>query len=147
MKTIRDARRRLPLVLLFVALLTSTVLAQGCTHPPTSIQTDAGRRAYRADQVIQRLQEVSDVVKAATPANIAPADAYTIIEWISGDAHASPPTTGIAQAVQAAAATSAPQAWKPAARLSWQRVRPLLLKYPDLAPYADVVDALLKEVL
>jgi hypothetical protein len=139
----RPKPKSVALVLALCALLTSTVLAMGaCAHAPTSIQTDAGRRAYSADQVVARLKEVSDVVKAATPANIAPADAYTIIEWISGDAHATPPTTGIAQAAQAAAATA-----KPAARVGWQRVRPLLLKYPQLAPYADAVDALLQEVL
>jgi hypothetical protein len=122
-------------------------------HRPTNIVTPQGKAAYDADQVVLRLQELSNVVKADTgtqPGNIRPADAFTIIEWISGDANhrdgagAIVPTVGVVQLIQATAS----QGWKAAARLSWTaRVKPILLLYPKLAPWADVVDGLLQEVL
>lgn len=129
-------------LILILALAGSPFLA--ACHPPVTIVTEPGKAAYRADQVLLRLQEISNVVKADTgtqPSNVRPRDAFTIIEWISGDDKATPPTTGISQIV----ASTSSQSWKAAAALSWQsRIRPIFVGYPKLAPYADIIDALLE---
>lgn len=137
----------LPAVLLTLGLCLSAGLflpACAANKMPAGVVTPAGQSAYRADQVIARLSEISDVVIGDTgdfPGGIAPRDAYQIIEWISGDAHANPPTTGIAQIV---AASGSGQGWKITAFQSWNsRIRPLLLKYPSLAGWVGIVDGLL----
>jgi len=134
-----------------VCALVLTLTLSGCA-PPLSIQTPQGQAAYRADQVVQRLTEFSNLVKADTGSasgQISYRDAFTIIEWISGDVNAKDaagapaPTTGLVQAIQ----TTAGQGWKVAAQQTWTaRIKPLVLRYPKLAPWADVVDALLVEV-
>jgi hypothetical protein len=128
---------------LLIVLLVLTPISQACSRP-SNIVTPAGKAAYDADQVVLRLKELSDVVKADTgtqPGNIRPTDAFTIIEWISGDDKANPPTTGVVQAVQ----TTVGQGWKAAAKQGWTtRIRALFDKYPKLQPYTTIVDALLE---
>lgn len=130
--------------LMFALLLAAS---PACLHPPPpTLVTPAGQAAYAADQVVGKLTELANLVKAdvgSAQGNINYPDAFTVIEWISGDAHATPPTTGLVQLVQ----TTVGQGWKPAALAGWQsRIRPLLLKYPTLAPWVSVIDALLQEV-
>lgn len=139
--------RRHELILMGITLLLGSLLvgAAAC-HPPATIVTPQGKAAYQADQVVQRLTEISNVVKNDTgtqPGNIKPADAFTIIEWISGDDKATPPTTGLVQIVQ----TTAGQGWKAAAQLGWtSRIKPIFQKYDVLKPYVDIVDGLLQVV-
>jgi hypothetical protein len=115
----------------------------GC-HPPATIVTEPGRAAYHADQVILRLTDLSNAVKADTgigAGKIRPEDAFTIIEWISGDAHATPPTTGIVQIIQ----TTAGQGWKAAARAAWtSRLKPIFDRYPALYPWGIILDGLVE---
>lgn len=139
--------RRWMLIPLFVVTLSADFAVVSCIHPPATIITPAGKDAYRADQVVARFKELSDLVKADTgtaPGNISYTDAFTIIEWISGDAQAKPtPTTGVVQLVQ----TTAGQGWKVAALQGWTtRVKPIFLRYPRLVPWVDIVDALLQVV-
>lgn len=118
----------------------------GCLHPPATIVTPAGQAAYAADQVVARLTEFSNLVQADTgtaPGNISFVDAFTIIEWVSGDDNAIPPSTGVVQIVQ----TTAGQGWKAAALKSWTtRIKPILQKYTALAAWVDVIDSLLQVV-
>lgn len=127
------------------------IVTTAACHAPATIVTPAGQAAYSADQVITRLQEISNLVIADTgtqPGNIKPKDAFTIIEWISGDAqHVDPttgkiaPTTGIAQLV----ATTQGQGWKAAAKAAWNaRIRAIFDSYPKLGPYTPIIDALLE---
>lgn len=125
----------------------------GCLHPPSTITTPQGQAAYKADQVVQQLTQISNLVKADTGSQagqISYADAFSIIEWISGDANAKntagqpAPTTGLVQIVQ----TTSGQGWKAGALQSWTtRIKPLFQRYPKLLPLVDVVDSLLVEVL
>lgn len=133
--------------LLLVLLLSTTVpVAPACV--PKTIVTPAGQAAYRADQVVQRFSEISDVVThdvGTAPGQIHAADAFTIIEWISGDAHATPPTTGLVQIIGAAGQS---QGWKATALQAWTtRIKPIFQRYSTLAPYVDLVDGLLQVVL
>lgn len=136
-------RRHLVKFALVLALGTVGVSVADC-HRPVTIVTPEGKAAYDADQVVLRLTEFSNVVKDDTGyqyGNVAPADAFTIIEWVSGDAHATPPTTGVVQIIE----QTAGQGWKAGARASWQaRIRPILERYPTLAPWVGVVDGLLE---
>lgn len=131
---------------LFPLGLLLLTLSGGACHAPVTIVTPQGQAAYQADQVVLRLQELSNVVIADTgtqPGNITPADAFTIIEWISGDNKAVPPTTGVVQIIQ----TTAGQGWKVGAKQSYTtRVRAILLRYPALAAYVSIVDSLLEVV-
>ena len=122
-------------VCLLPLVLAGTLLgAPSCAlfRPPATIVTQPGKDAYAADQVVQRLTEFSNLVKADTgtsAGNISYADAFTIIEWVSGDNQANPPTLGVVQIVQ----TTAGQGWKVGAKLSWAaRIRPLVVQYPSL---------------
>lgn len=129
-----------PIVVLLIALGSAASLP-ACA-PPKTIVTVPGQAAYRADQVVTRLQEVSNVVQDATRAGILPpADAFTVIEWISGDDKAKPvPTIGLVQIIQ----TTAGEGWKAAALESWKaRIKPIFERTPRLAPYVIVIDALL----
>lgn len=132
--------------LVLIVLLLSSPVFTAC-HPPTTIVTPAGKSAYAADQVVIRLQEISNVVSAdigTGPGQIHAADAFTILEWISGDAHGNPPTTGLVQIVQTAGSG---QGWKAAAKQGWQtRIRVIFMRYPKLAPYVDIVDSLVEVV-
>lgn len=125
-------------------ILVLVLLGTPACHPPVTLVTPTGAAAYQADQVVLRLTEASDLVKANTgtqPGNISYRDAFTIIEWISGDAKATPPTTGLVQLVQ----TQAGQGWKAAAKAGWTAwIRPLFVQYPTLAPYAAIIDGLLE---
>lgn len=136
-------RRSVRHVILTLALFAGVAGAVACTPPPT-IVTQPGKAAYAADQVILRLKELSDVVIADTGTKVGqikPADAFRIIEWISGDSHATPPTIGVAQLV----ANTPGQGWKATAKLGWQtRIAPILQRYPKLSPYVPIVDALLE---
>lgn len=136
----------LPWLLAASLLGGSAVAIPACAKMPGTITTTAGKHAYTTDQWVERLREISNVVKGATPAIIAPADAFTIIEWISGDEHAAGgPTIGILQAI---GSTGRGDNWRVTAKLAWEgRVKPLFRKYPNLAMYADVIDELLKAVL
>jgi hypothetical protein len=127
--------------------------AIACYHEPPKVAADpVAHRAWKADEVVQRLKELSDVVKADTgrePGNISYADAFTIIEWVSGDdKHRDAngnlaPTIGVVQMIQ----TATDQGWKATALQAWRtRIKPLLDKYPQLAPYADLADSILNEV-
>jgi len=140
----RTVRTLLAAALVGLVVGFAAVTTPACNHTPPNIVTTQGKAAYAADEVVARFSEFSDVVKADTgtqPGNIAPADAFTIIEWVSGDAHATPPTTGLIQIIQ----TTAGQGWKAAALQSWQsRIKPIVLRYPKIAPYADIVDSLLE---
>ncbi len=92
-------------------ILILALLAAPACHAPVTITTPQGQAAYQADQVIGQLAILSQVVIADTgngAGQIWPKDAYVIIAWISGDANAVPPTTGIVQLVQ----TEAGQGWK-----------------------------------
>lgn len=133
--------------LLLLVCLLSFAPACALTKPPVTIVTPAGQAAYSADQVITRLGELSDVVKANTgnaAGQISPADAFSIIVWISGDAKAVPPSTGLIQAIQTAAATPTPQGWKQAALQLWQnRIRAIFLTIRPLTAWVDVMDNLL----
>ena len=137
-------RTRLGTLIIVSVVGCSVVTMPACTHTPPNIVTTPGKQAYAADETIARFKEFSDVVIADTgtqPGNIKPTDAFTIIEWVSGDAHANPPTTGLIQIIQ----TTAGQGWKAGALQTWQtRIKPLVLKYPKIAPYADIVDGLLE---
>lgn len=128
----------------FVLIL--ALLALPACHAPVTITTPAGQAAYAADQVVQQLGILSKAVIADTgngQGQIRPADAFKIIVWISGDAHAVPPTIGVVQI----AATTAGQGWKAAAKQGWtSTVRPILLSYPTVANYVPIVDALLEMV-
>jgi hypothetical protein len=139
----RSRRTAFALALVLALVVVPTFSACGT---PATIVTEPGKAAYKADQVILRLTEISAFVKASTgaqPGNISYRDGFTIIEWISGDANATPPTTGLAQIV----AATPGQTWKATAKQGWTtRIRPLFLTYPKLAPYADVVDALLEVI-
>lgn len=133
-------------LILILALLVIPPVSSACFTAPPTIVTVPGQQAYKADQVILTLTQASDFVKASTgsqPGNISYRDGFTIIEWISGDANGTPPTTGIAQLV-----ASAPgQTWKATAKQSWTtRIRPLFLKYASLAPWLASVDALLEVI-
>lgn len=123
-----------------------TLVGCAANRMPPTIVTPQGQAAYRADQVVQRLQQFADAVKADTgtqPGNIRPRDAFTIIEWISGDAHGNPPTTGLVQII----AASPDQTWKADALQTWTtRIKPLLSAYPSLATWVSIVDALLQVV-
>ena len=127
-----------------VSMLALLVVGLVACSPPVTIVTPDGQAAYKADQVILRLTDISNLVKGATgaqPGNISYRDGFTIIEWISGDANATPPTTGLAQIV----ARTPGQSWKATAKDGWvTRIRPLFLRYPKLAPYAASIDALLE---
>lgn len=150
-----EGRSKLPMWLLPVALAGALTVGGAFSlpacHAPVTITTPAGQSAYKADQVIQRLQEVSNVVMADTgtqPGQIKPKDAFTIIEWISGDdQHVDAktgkvsPTLGVAQLV----ASTSGQGWKVAAKAGWvARVRAIFDSYPKLSPYTAIVDALLE---
>lgn len=135
-----------PAILLALALAGGMFMpACAATKIPATITTPAGQAAYQAKEVIDRLSEISDLVAGDIgnfPGGIKPADAFTILEWISGDAHGTPPTTGIAQLV---AGAGSGQGWKATAKASWQaRVRPLVLKYPSLASWVGIVDSMLE---
>lgn len=131
-------------------LILSFCLALSCVacipKTPATIVTPAGQSAYVADQYVAKFTELSNIVKAdvgSQSGNISYADAFTIIEWISGDAHGTPPTTGLVQIIQ----TTAGQGWKAGALESWNtRIRPLLNRYPALVPWVSIVDGLLTEV-
>lgn len=142
-------RRHLVTFALVLALGAVGASVADC-HRPVTIVTPAGQAAYDADQVVLRLTELSNVVKDDTGyqyGNVAPADAFTIIEWVSGDdkhrdaTGALAPTIGVVQIIQ----TTVGQGWKAAARQSWQtRIRPILERYPTLAPWVSVVEGLLE---
>lgn len=125
-----------------VLLLIAVMGASGCARPVT-IVTPQGKAAYTADQIVQRLGELSAVVQADTgtePGNIRPYDAFTIIAWISGDARATPPTTGLVQTIQ----TATNDDWKIAARQAYDSyVRGAMMRYPKLVPYLQILDAIL----
>lgn len=146
-----EGRSKLPMWLLAAALTVGGGFAVTACHAPVTITTPAGQSAYKADQVIQRLQEISNVVMADTgsqPGQIKPKDSFAIIEWISGDdQHVDPktgkiaPTKGIAQLVVATQG----QGWKTAAKLGWNaRIRGIFDSYPKLSTYTAIIDALLE---
>lgn len=148
-----EGRAKLPAVLLALVLVGGGAFVLPACHAPVTITTDAGKAAYQADQVIIRLQEISNVVMADTGSGVGqikPKDSFTIIEWISGDSqHVDAktgkvsPTVGVAQLV---AATSG-QGWKAAAKAGWvARIRGIFDAYPKLAPYTAIIDALLEVI-
>lgn len=140
--------KTIPAILLVAMMgglsIVSAVAFPACA-PPVSIQTEAGKAAFKADLFVQRLGEISAIVRADTgtqPGQIRPADAFFLIASISGDAHGNPPTIGVAQVV---ASGGSPRV---AARTWWNgvggvKVRTVLTRYPKLAIYVDVLDALI----
>lgn len=153
-----EGRAKLPMWLMPLAL--SVALSGGMFLPacaankmPSGIVTPAGQSAYRLDQVVTRLQEVSNGVIADTgtqPGQIRPKDAFAIIEWISGDdQHVDAktgkisPTKGVVQIAQ----ETAGQGWKAAAKLGWvARIRAIFDSYPKLSSYTAIVDVLLEVI-
>lgn len=123
-------------------LLSAPPLISGCHHAPPTITTLEGQKAYNADQAVQKLTEISNVVKDTYAAGgVSAVDAFTIIEWISGDSKANPPTQGLVQIIK----QTPDQSWKTLARSAWaSRIRMIFDKYPKLSPYSIVVDSVLE---
>ena len=149
---VKDTIKKLPVWVLVAGLVGAGLATTACPKAPPTLTTPVAVAQYNADQVVLKFQEVSNVVKGDTgtqPGNIRPADAFTIIEWISGDANhrdatgALAPTTGVVQAIQ----TTLGQGWKAAAKQAWTtRIRALFDRYPALAPYTPIIDALVEVV-
>lgn len=136
-------------------LLIATLLGSGMAFPacagankvPASLTTPAAVKAYKADQIVDRFREISNVVKGAYgQQQITAMDAFAIIEWISGDENAkNGPTTGIVQAI---GSFGAGNNWKQIALETWNgRIRSIFMKYPNLTMYADVINQLLQAIL
>jgi hypothetical protein len=122
-------------------LSTVVVLATILTAcAPKSLQTPEGKHAYTADQIAKRLGEFQNAVIDASSANKIPlADARTIVTWISGDQHATPPVVGALTILKVA-----PDGWQAVVLSGWQRVHPLVDRNPTLATWSGVIDALLE---
>jgi hypothetical protein len=131
-------------LVLLCFLAFTAVSTTACPKAPSSIVTPEGKAAYQADLVVARLQELSTAVIDLSDAGAIPVPlARELITWVSGDANATPPTTGIVQAIQ----VTAGQGWKAAALQSWNTtLRPKLVTNKQLLPWVYVVDSLLQVV-
>lgn len=100
----------------------------GCAlHAPASVVTPAGQAAYTADQIVTRLGEFQQAVIDASDANkIKVDDARTIVTWTRAALDTLKQTPGGRNALVAS---------------GWAKVRPIIAGNPQLAPWADVLDA------
>lgn len=126
-------------VVLAVGLLLSSGGLFAACHPPASIVTPAGKQAYTADQVVARLNEFQNAVIATSDAGrMRLADARAIVTWISGDINATPPKTGLVQAIGAAPGGG----WRAVALQEWPAIRSQLAGGP-LEQWVEIIDGLL----
>lgn len=115
-------------------------LTTSCVHPPATVTTPEGQRAFNADQIVQRLGEFqSAVIDLSRAGKIKLEDARIIVAWVSGDKNATPPVTGVIDILRAYPA-SGPTGLVNA---SWQTARPRVVAVPDLADWVPVLDQLL----
>lgn len=116
--------------ILLALLLLGTPLATGC-HPPATIVTDPGKRAYTADQVVVRVNELQNAAIAANANGSLPeATTRTIVEFcVSAD--------------QTLAAT--PQGWQATLTAAWAETKAKLppITNPAITAAISAVDVVL----
>ena len=111
---------------LFRLALVVVALAAPACHAPTSIQTQAGKTAYTADQVLQRVGEFQTAVIDGQIANkITVSDARALVAW----------TVDVAQILKAT-----PSGWQVTVTASWNAIRPQAQAIPAIAPYVSTLD-------
>ena len=111
---IRDTAKKLPIVLLAVLLGSS----MACAPPPT-IVTPQGQVAYKADQVVVRVNELMNAAIAANAANTLPTDTTRTIVSFCVDAD------------KVLAAT--PNGWQTTLTLAWRTTKAKLPKIDNPA--------------
>jgi hypothetical protein len=127
---------------MLVATLTLTAItatAPACVTR-THLVTPEGQRAATVVEINQRLGEAQRaVVDLARAGTIPTQEARTIVEWISGDKHATPPTMGAVDLI-----ASGVSGWPMVLHTSWvTRIRPLFARFPGLQTWVPVIDSLL----
>lgn len=112
-------------VIRIVALL-GVLASSACVHAPASIQTQAGRTAFTADQALQRVGEFQQaVIDGQQAGKIKVHDAQVLVQW----------TVSIAQTLKAT-----PSGWQATVTTGWASIRPGVLNVPALAPWVSTLD-------
>jgi hypothetical protein len=123
-------------VLIRPLIILAAIYASAC-HAPATIKTDPGKRAYTADQIVQRLGEFQNAVIDAQRANkVKTEDARIIVQWLSGDGAQWP---GAFQVLK-----TAPQGWPTSLLSSWNGLRAKVAAIPALSTWADIIDQLIQ---
>ncbi len=107
-------------------VLIALLLVSPACHAPTSIQTQAGKTAYSADQILTRVGEFQQaVIDAQQAGKIPQAQARTLVTW----------TVDAAKTLKAT-----PSGWQMTVLAGWNAVKPTVAALPAIAPWVSTLD-------